>query len=194
MKITTDWAENTDIISLTDMNDEEIEKGKMIIFAEARKLLLDEGYVLDNTLTARPRDAETPHFKDRYARNGFEYRSITNFEGWMVIFRYQRYRRRQQNKIKGTDLEVNFVDVSPRRIIFAEETDAVVRDLYQKGYTVPAIMRAFKMQTGVELKESTIRQWLAKVPRSKREVEENIVEMQKTKRKNKESKKQRGKQ
>ncbi|HOO25861.1 MAG TPA: polysaccharide pyruvyl transferase family protein [Clostridiales bacterium] len=30
MKITTDWAENTDIISLTDMNDEEIEKGNTV--------------------------------------------------------------------------------------------------------------------------------------------------------------------
>ena len=118
MNITAYWAKNCSIIPLKDMSDEEIEIGVERVFLEARSLLSDEGYVLDSTLTARHKDADTPLFKDRYAKNGFEIRTITNIDGWMVRFKYQRYRTRQKNKVKGTELEVRFVDLNPRRVKF----------------------------------------------------------------------------
>ena len=176
---TADWRENCSIIPLKDMSDEDIKIGIERVFLEARALLSDEGYVLDSTLTARHKDANTPLFKERYAKNGFEYRTITNIDGWMVRFKYQRYRTRQKNKVKGTELEVKFIDLNPRRVKFNTETISVVRSLYEKYYTVPEIISMYRMQTGIELKESTIRNWVKNVVRQKRDLTINVLDMEK---------------
>lgn len=185
MKISANWAAKTDIIPLTDMSDEEIENGQLIVFVEASRLLLDEGYVLDRTLTARPRDADTPHFKGRYAKNGFEYRTIKNFEGWLVIFRYQRYRTRQVNKVKGAELEVNFVDVNPRRTTINEETKETVCELFRRGYTVPQIIHSYEVKMGLKLMTSTVRKWVQAVEREKLIIDIDILAMETGFRKNK---------
>lgn len=166
------------IIPLNDMSKEEIERGKQTIFLKAQALLASEGYSLDETLTAKPKDADSPNFIDRYVRNGFVYRTITNFDGWLVQFRYQRYRTRQQNKIKGAEREVKFVDLNPRSIKFNDGTIGVVQTLYEKRYTVPEIIKMFREQKGVELKASTIRYWIKNIERGKDAAEINITDME----------------
>ena len=178
MKSKADSGNAGDIIPLVDMSDEEIKIGKEKVFLLASKLLSDEGYVLDSTLTARAKDSDSPQFKERYARNGFEYRSITNIEGWLVQFKYQRYRTRQQNKIKGAEREVKFVDLNPRSIKFNDGTIGVVQTLYEKRYTVPEIIKMFREQKGVELKASTIRYWIKNIERGKDTAEINITDME----------------
>lgn len=148
------------IIPLTNIPADELESEKLKIFYKAYDMLSEEGYVLGNDFIATPKDSNTYAFKAKWAKNGFRERSILNFEGWMVRFKYQRYRRRQKCRIKGEERPTKFSTILPPRSLTKEDTQFTVVQLFQGGWTVRQILDELLYNYGITLKEITVRKWL----------------------------------
>ncbi len=169
----------TAIFPLENISEEELESRKIVAFYHAVDLMKQEGYILNKDLTAVHEDADKPYFKAKFCKNGWEIRRITNIEGWMVIIRYQRYRTRQQNKVRGVEKPAEFEVLEPRKQHYTKATKEAVKELYKMGNTVTQIIRAYEIQRGIVLKPGTVRNWVSEVARKSREIEVDIFELEK---------------
>ncbi len=169
----------TAIFPLEKIAEEELESRKIVTFYHAVDLMKQEGYVLNKDLTAVHEDADKPYFKTKFCKNGWELRRITNIEGWMVIIRYQRYRTRQQNKVRGVEKPTEFEVLEPRKQHYTKATKEAVKELYKMGNSVTQIIRAYEIQRGIVLKPGTVRNWVSEVARKTREIEVDIFELEK---------------
>ncbi len=168
----------TSIFPMENIPEEEFESKKIAAFYHAVDLMKQEGYVLRKDLTAVHEDADKPYFKAKFCKNGWELRRITNIPGWMVIIRYQRYRTRQQNKVRGVEKPTEFECLEPRKQHHSKATKEAVKELYKMGNTVSQIIRAYEIQRGIVLKPGTVRNWVSEVARKTREIEVDIFELE----------------
>ena len=167
------------IYPLFEISENELEYKKSAIFYRSKDLMKQEGYILDNDLSAVHEDAQKPFFKNKFCKNGWEIRRITNIEGWIVIIRYQRYRTRQENKIRGSEMPIEFSVIAPRKQRFPEATKETVRELYKMGHSVSKILKAYEVQRGIELKPGTVRNWVSKIGKRQDEIQIDIFEFEK---------------
>jgi transposase-like protein len=178
-KLTRTSEQYTAIYPLYNISEEEIEAKKFVAFYHAVDLMKQEGYILNKDLTAIHEDADKPYFKAKFCKNGWELRRITNIEGWMVIIRYQRYRTRQQKKVRGVEKPTEFTVIAPRKQHHSKATKEAVKELYKMGHTVSQIIRAYEIQRGIELKPGTVRNWVSEVGRRSKDIEVDIFELEK---------------
>lgn len=178
-KQTRTSEQNTAIYPLDNLTEEEIKANKFVAFYHAVDLMKQEGYILNKDLTAVHEDADKSYFKAKFCKNGWEIRRITNIDGWMVIIRYQRYRTRQQNKVRGVEKPTEFTAIEPRKQYYSKATKEAVKELYKMGNTVSQIIRAYEIQRGIELKPGTVWNWVSEVGRKTKEIEVDIFELEK---------------
>ncbi len=169
----------TSIYPMENIPKDEFESKKIAAFYHAVDLMKQEGYVLRKDLSAVHEDADKPFFKAAFCKNGWELRRITNITGWMVIIRYQRYRTRQHNKVRGVEKSTEFEVIEPRKQHHSKATKETVKELYNMGNTVSQIIRAYEIQRGIILKPGTVRNWVSEVARKTKEIEVDIFELEK---------------
>ena len=172
------------IYPLFDVPEEELENKKLAVFYEAKDLMKQEGFVLNKDLSAVHEDAEKPYFKAKFCKNGWQIRRILNIEGWVVIIRYQRYRTRQENNIRGIEKPTEFSVISPSKQRFSQATKETVRELYKMGHSVSKIIKAYEIQRGVVLKPGTVRKWVSQVEKREEDIQIDIFELERAIQKN----------
>ncbi len=164
---------------LSELPKEELEHQKAKIFLQLQALLEEEGYKINKEFVAEHADKDKPFFQAKLCRNGYSMRTIKNFPGWVVIIYYQRYRFRQERKVRGSEKITNFQEIIPTRSSYEDAIKELCKQLYKDGYSVGQIVKALYEQKGWKVTESAVKSWVSKVARPNKKIDFDIENMYK---------------
>ena len=159
---------------LANLPEEELEHEKEKIFLQLQALMDKEGFKINKEFVAVHKDEEKPVFKAKFCKNGYSMRTIKNFPGWGVIIYYQRYRTRQEHKIRGIEKTTVFEEVIPQKNSYEEAMSELARRLYADGFSVSQIIQAFSVQKGWKVSQAAVRTWVSKVGRKDKKIDFDI--------------------
>ncbi len=164
---------------LSKLPAEELEREKAKIFLQLQALLEQEGYKINKEFVAEHEDKYKPYFVAKFCRNGYSIRTIKNFPGWGVIIYYQRYRLRQERKVRGNEKTTNFQEIVPSRYSYETAIKELAKILYKDGFSVGQIVKVLYEQKGWKVTDSAVKSWVSEVGRANKKIDFDIEEIYK---------------